>query len=49
MNKREQEIKDKKSNRFTYDSDMGLSVVSEGDKKEKSDTKEKDSKKDETK
>ena len=48
MNKREQEIKDKKSNRFIYDSDMGLSVISEG-KKEKSDTKEKDNKKDDTK
>ena len=44
MNKREQEIKDKKGNRFTYDSDMGLSLVSEG-KKEKSDTKEKETKK----
>lgn len=48
MNKREQEIKDKKGNRFTYDSDMGLSVVSEG-KEEKSDTKEKEVKKDEPK
>jgi hypothetical protein len=45
MTKREQEIKDKKGNRFAYDSDMGLSVVSKG-KKEKSDTKEKEVKKD---
>lgn len=35
MNKREQEIKNKKGNRFTYSSDQGLSVVSE-DKVEKS-------------